>query len=120
MSSLPIHLFKTTLLTNESLSPGITYTDIVDVETAISFAVQLTYVNGSSLTGSALIQATLDGADVPSPVFVDVQQSLMSLTGSNNSILVNIEKHAYSRIRIAISLSAGSADFTVKVNAKRQ
>lgn len=115
MSDLPIHLRKVDLLTNVSVSTGLTHSLSQEVEDVISYAVQVFWTNGAILDGDIYLEASNDGTN-----WTQIQQSNLSISGSSGNHMINVEKPAYSLVRLTIDIFAGTATVSSIYNAKRQ
>lgn len=115
MSDLPIHLFNIRLFDTQSVGVGTNYSQAVDLQTAISYSVQINVTNDSGLVGTIYLEASNDGLD-----FIEIDQTLLPIDASAKKHMINIEKPSYAYFRLVVSISAGSCDIKATTNGKRQ
>lgn len=111
--SEPIHLFNIQLVDAQSMGSSITSSSL-NIQEAISYAVQAVWSAGATPVGTFDLQGSNDDSN-----FTSLLDSPAAVSGNTGSIIINVEKHAYGFIRIVYTRTSGSGTLNVKVNAKR-
>ena len=122
MSLQPIHLRNVPLFAAVPLSAGIVSSPPQNVEDVISYCVQYVWSVGSGISGSSYLEASNDYDPVSNPIgtWTLIQQSLLNITGATGNNMINVEKPAYSWVRLSFNISGGTATLNSKYNAKSQ
>lgn len=119
MSNLPISLFNFPLFNSINAGIGQNFSNPIDVNEAISYCVQFSWTVGSGLIGNIYLQAANDRFVSASTIWTTIQQSQLAVSGAADSHMINVEKPAYSWVRLVIDLSAGSLTGNASINGKR-
>lgn len=114
--SLPAHLFKFTLFDTVALGVAKTDSSAINCEEVISYAVQFVWDNGSGLAGNIYLEGSNNGVN-----FTQITDSILPISGTSGSHLINVEKPSYSFVRLSVDISAGSLTTGIcQINAKRE
>ena len=113
MSDKPIHTLNVPLFVALPVGVGTNTSSSLNVQEVISFCVQAIWSSGSSLSGSIYLEASNDDIN-----HTQIPQTILAISGASGSHMINIEKHAYGFVRLAVNLSAGSAVMDSRINAK--
>lgn len=108
----PLHEFNNRIIEDGDMSGNIT-SDSIGMNTVVNYSVQAIW-SGTAPVGTLDIQASNDGA-----TFTSILDTPLAVSGNTGDLLVNVEKHAYSKIQIVYTASSGVGTLNVYVNAKR-
>lgn len=111
--SEPIHLFNEKLVDAVSMGATITSSPL-NVQQAVSFCVQAIWSAGTTPIGTFDLQASNDGL-----TFTSVLSAPATVENNSDSLIINVEKHAYAQIRVVYTRTSGSGTLNVYVNGKR-
>lgn len=107
----PYHSYTINLIDSEQMDADIT-SDVHNVDEVISYSIQASWSDGSTPVGAFVLQGSNDGS-----VFTDIVSS--NVSGNTGSILINVEKHAYTYIRLFYDRSSGDGVLLAVINGKK-
>jgi len=113
MAELPIHLFNKTVFSESSMASSLS-SEAVNLNEAVSYCAQMIWSGGSSPAGNLYLAASNDGV-----TFTQITESLIVVSGSSGSHMVNVEKPAYAFVKVVYDRASGSGNLTALINAKR-
>lgn len=95
----------------ETTSKSASFNLDIDLQHAYGYSIVQTVSGGAGLTSATKLQASVDGV-----TFVDFGSS--TNTSTDGSYLWNVADAMYRHLRIVTTISAGSANYQVRVNVK--
>ncbi len=107
-----IHLFNVKTFDAADMSTSLDG-DIINIQQANGYAIQIVWANGSSPVGEVDVQASNDGV-----TFVSILPSVFAISGNSGASLLNVEDAKYGFIKVVYTRTSGSGDLTVHVNAQ--
>lgn len=111
--SEPIHIYNVKMLDAVTMAANRT-SEGTNLETTVSCAVQVVWSGGASPVGTIALEASND--DV---TYTQIDESVLPVSGNSGSHMINIEKPAYSLVRVVYTRTSGAGNLTVIINGKR-
>jgi hypothetical protein len=110
--TLPLSLLNEMVITNGDMSADIT-SPALDLKEAVSYSIQA-YWTGTAPEGTLDVQGSNDDSH-----YTSILPSNVVVSEDDNSILINVEKHAYAYIKVFYIADSGVGTLNVRINAKR-
>lgn len=116
LDSIVKHTFWEDEAINESTQSA--YFDASGIEE--SYVVQATWVDGASVNMILALEGTLTPEDSDSWAELSGEDSQQPITTNANTHIWNVTLNAVPYVRVKVTVTAGSADFTAILSGKRR